>query len=459
MRTKRLLISLVFLIAVWCMFLFGRFFLNEKPIKNLAHIPENALFAMRLDGSSALKSTLFSILLEANDPEVIDVINAQINKKWKGKGKSKALGIDFLSDIVVYIFPFEGEQMLGISYNLNRPDLMRKNAKNALQAKQFFAINGDIGVILTYLGKEKLPVETRNKAIALAKEIAFKPVPSDLSAKIAQKETDKFVQLSTTGMLYGSSTLFSRADMDLSLEEHAISMSGDLIKNQRKKGIFDNSNYTLAPNGMHFYTTLIPDKIQDSLRDIFAAYHLNLPRLKAVALNYRGLRISNPDGILIGTPDLDLVLNFNTPIDLYAALKNSKLLGALKWHFKDKTTLSNGIKDYFISQIDEQTYALSSIKNAQVIRNTGTHLLRIEGDLSRITNVSGDKWIMLFLNNFPLYYNSKSFLSKTDRISITVEDLAGVSAKLDGKIKFKESYFPMNEVFKYAVQNNLIRLK
>ncbi len=459
MQLKKLLVSLFFLVAVWVLFLFGRFFLVEKPIENLTHIPENAIFAMRLDGSSALKSTLFSILLEANDPEVIEVINKQIEKKWKRKGVSKKLGIDFLSDIVVYVFPFEGEQILGMSYNLERPELMRKNAMAALDSTQCYAINENIGIVLRYLGKNGPTIEQRNKMIELAKQIALHPNPSDLSKKIAIKETDKFAQLTSRGLLYGTSTLFTRTDMDLMLEDHSLVLEGQLIKNARTKDVFNNSNFTLKPSGIHLYTNLIPKKVQDSLHKIISKVGLDIPNIRAFAINYRGIQINNPEGILINSPDMDLILNFEDTVDLAAALKKSTFLAELNFKFKNESTITNGIQNYYLTKIDSRTYSFSSKKKIDLKRNPKECLFCMEGELTNLTDISGDKWVMLFLNNLPFYYNSQSFLSKTKGVKIMVTNTGLTKAKFDGSLDFKKEYYPMNEFFKYAIQNNFIRLK
>lgn len=459
MRLKRLLASLFFLVTIWTLFLFGRFFAVDKPIENLTHLPENAIFAMRLDGSAALKSTLFSVLLEANDPEVIKVINEQINKKWKRKGVSKNLGIDFLSDIVVYVFPFEGEQMLGMSYNLTRPDLMRKNALRALDSDQCYSINENIGVVLTYLGKKKFDFEKKARAIKMAQKIAFTPIKGDLAGKIAQKETTKLVQVTSRGMLYGSSTLFTRTDVDLTLNEHSMVLTGQLIKNYDVKDIFLNKNYTLIPSGMHFYTTLIPKSVQDSLHAILKSKRLVLPEIEAIAVNYRGMHINNPNGVLFQSPDIDMVLNFKDSVDFIAALKKSNFLKELHFMFKSESVITNGIKDFYITKIDPQTYLFSSEKNAKTKMNPQNCLLKLDGNLTNFTNITGNKWFMTFLNGLPIYFNSKSFFSKTKNISVTVTNTDAKKATLEGRLDFKEEYSPMNEIFKYAVQSNIIRLK
>ena len=459
MRLKRFLASLFFLVTIWTLFLFGRFFAIDKPIENLTHLPENAIFAMRLDGSAALKSTLFSILLEANDPEVIKVINDQINKKWKRKGVSKNLGIDFLSDIVVYVFPFEGEQMMGMSYNLKRPDLMRKNAGIALDSNQCYSINENIGVVLTYLGKKKFNFEKKGRAIKTAQKIAFNAIKGDLADEIAQKETNKLIQLTSRGMLYGSSTLFTRTDVDLSLDKHAMVLDGQLIKNYGIRDAFLSKNYTLSPSGMHFYTTLIPKSIQDSVLNTLKLNNLVIPEIEAIALNYRGMRVNNPNGVLINSPDLDLVINFKESVDLISALKKSSFLKEFHFEFKAENVITNGIKDFYLTKIDPQTYLFSSEKNAKTMMNPQNCLLKVDGNLTNFTNITGNKWFMTFLNGLPIYFNSKSFFSKTKNISISVTNTNTTKATLKGRLDFKEEYSPMNEIFKFAVQSNIIRLK
>ncbi len=459
MQLKRILVTLFFLCSVWSLFLFGKFFIEEKPIQNLSHLPENSIFAMRLDGSSAVKSTLFSILLEANDPEVIDVINEQISRKWKRKGVNKNLGIDFLSDIVVYVFPFEEEQILGITYNLKRPDLMRKNAMAALDSTQVYAINENVGVVLSMLGKKGPSINQRTKMIGLAKKIAFNPAENDLAKKIAEKKTDKFIQLTSQGMLYGSSTLFTRMDMDLNLEKHSLVLEGQMIKNAKTIQDLNNSNYTLVPSGMHLFTKIIPKSVQDTLQHFLTKVQLKLPQLDAIAMNYRGVQINNPEGILIYSPDMDLVLNFKKPVDFIQELKKSQLLSGLNMRFKDASTLTNGVKEFYLKKVNNQSYLFTSRKSATTKLNAKDCLLCAEGKMTNLSQITGDKWVLMFLNSLPFYYNTENFFSKTKGLKVMITNTDKQRAKIEGRFDFKEAYYPMNEFFKYAVQNNLIRLK
>lgn len=460
MKFFRLLISLFFLIVVWAIFIAGREFLLIKPIENLAHVPENATFAMRLDGTALLKSSAFSIILEANDPDLIDVINAQINEKRKRKGKSNNIGIDYLSDMVVYIMPFENGQVIGVTYNISRPDLMRKNASRALDENEVYALNDNVGVVLSYKGEMALNPKQKTQLIELANKIAFQPAKSDLSTKLSNREPNKIIQLSSKGQLFGSTTLFNRSDMDLTLEEHGLKITGQLLKNRYENRVFVQPKYTIPNSGLHFFTTLITDKIQDSIQNILHSFELGLPDIVAISLNFRGLKINNTDKNLIYSPDIDLLLTFKSPVDLREKLfHNSMVLKELKLTTKGNN-LTNGVTDYYFSKIDECNYLISSKKSIKTIPVPKEALLSLKGPLEPITNISGDKMILFFLENLPIFRSTKDFFSKTEGIDIEISnDKSQNMALVKGRFSFKDQYYPLNELLKYSIQNNFIRVK
>lgn len=458
MKIFRFLISLFFLLVVWCFFIAGREFLLTKPIENLYHVPTDATFAMRIDGTAVLKATAFSIILEANDPELIDIVNRQINVKRKRKGPSKNIGIDYLSDLVVYAMPFESGQILGFTYNLNRPDLMRKNASRALDSNEVYAINGNIAVVLSYTGKKHLLPEQKSKMIALAQKIAFEPTKNELADKLSQRESNKIIQLSSKGQLFGETTLFNRSDMDLVLGDHGLKMSGVLYKNRLENRVFNQPKYTLAPDGMHFYSTLIPQKIQDTIHKFLLSKELSLPRIQAISVNYRGATINNTDRNLIYSPDLDLLVTFETDFDFKKIFIESSTLGAFKLK-KAGDGLSNGVHDYIFEKVDSKTFLISSKKALKPISTPTNCLLCVKGQMNPITNIDGDKMILFFLENLPIFKSSKDFFSKTEGINIKITDTKENKALVKGYFNFKNEYYPLNEFFKFGIQNNFIRVK
>jgi hypothetical protein len=458
MKVFRSIISLFFLIIVCSIFIVGREFLLIKPIENLVHVPQNATFAMRIDGTAVVKAAAFSIILEANDPDLIEVINAQINEKRRKKGKSKNLGIDYLSDLVIYSMPFESGQILGVTYNLNRPDLMRKNAGIVFDNNEAYSINGKIAVVLVYKGETALEPQQKVKMINLAKKIAFQPSRSQLSEKLSKRETNKIVQLTSKGQLFGKATLFNRSDIDLILENHGLKVSGRLMKNRLENRAFTQPKYTLPPSGLHFYTTLIPDKIQDTIHDIFDKLNLELPKIKAISLNLRGSTINNTERNLVYSPDFDILITFQQAFEFKVALLKSQVLKELKIEAKDGN-FTNRIKDYYFTRIDSKTYLISSRKNVKPTTLHNDCLLFLEGKLDPLTNVAGDKMILFFLENLPIFKTTKDFFSKTEGLKIEIIGNKNNLARLRGKFTFKKEYYPLNEFLKYSIQNNFIRVK
>jgi hypothetical protein len=458
MKVFRLLISLFFLLIIWCFFIAGREFLMIKPIKNLQHVPTEATFAMRIDGTAVLKSSAFSIILEANDPDLIYAINTQINEKRKRIGKSKSLGIDYLSDLVVYGMPFENGQILGITYNLKRPDLMRKNAVRALDRNQVYAINDDIGVVLSYKGKQPLSTKQISKMIVLAKNIAFQPRKNALADKLSLRESNKIIQLSSKGQLFGETTLFNRSDMDLVLGDHGLKISGELHKNHFENRVFTQPKYTLKPDGMYFHTTLIPQNLQDSIHNLLLYRGLNISRIRALSMNYRGSTINNTNRNLIYSPDIDLLITFENDYDFKKALLESPILEDMKLKSKGEG-LTNGIREFIFKKIDSNTYLISSKKILEPISAATNCLLSVDGQLNPLTNVNGDKMILFFLENLPIFKTTKDFFAKTKSLKIEITDTENNIAKVSGHFNFKKEYYPLNEFLKYSIQNNFIRVK
>lgn len=458
MKIFRLFISLFFLSIVWCFFLSGREFLMVKPIDNLHHVPTQATFAMRIDGTSLLKASAFSIILEANDKELIEAINVQIDEKRKRKGPSKSLGIDYLSDLVVYTLPFEEGQIIGFTYNLSRPDLMRKNASHTLNINEVYAINENIGVVLKYNGKTRLSPERRSKMIRLAEKIAFEPLKNTLTENISIREANKIIQLSSKGQMFGETTLFNRADVDLVLSDKGLTISGELYKNQLNKRAFHPANYSLKPDGLHLYTTLIPQKVQDTIYNFLSTNGLIIPKIHAISINYRGSTINNTDRNLIYSPDIDFLITFETDFDFKKAVSQSSILTSVKL----KPTvegLTNGIRNFIFKRIDSKTYLISS-KNALIPEIKASNcLFCIAGKLDALTTIKGDKMILFFLENLPIFKTTKDFFAKTEGLKIEISNSKKNMASINGQFNFKKEFYPLNEFLKYSIQNNFIRVK
>ena len=98
---------IVLLVFAWLFLFFNQAILAKSTNNNTLHIPDNASFALRIDGRELAEKTLFSIFLESKDEVVISLLQQSISKNLKNEGQFKNYGIDYLSDIVVFELPFK----------------------------------------------------------------------------------------------------------------------------------------------------------------------------------------------------------------------------------------------------------------------------------------------------------------------------------------------------------------
>ena len=103
--------TVVLFSIAWLVLLFSQGILETNENKNVHYIPSDANYAIRIDGRELAEKTLFSIFLESKDEEILDMLqeafaeNKSKDKKWIQDG------VDYLSDILLYIqFKFTVQQ-------------------------------------------------------------------------------------------------------------------------------------------------------------------------------------------------------------------------------------------------------------------------------------------------------------------------------------------------------------
>lgn len=453
----RIIIGLGLLAILWILFLVSKVFLEERPNENLLHIPADANFAMRVDGAAVAKSSLFTVILEANDPALLEIINEQIRKKREYTGPSTKLGIDFLSDILIYSIPFHSGSITGTTYHLERPDLMQKNAVNVFSNNQVYCINQNLGVVLSFSGPDDLNARERLEMIDLAKKIAYEPSDNSLTQSLSKKDTHKFIQLSSKGYLFGKSTLFTQTNAELLLADNGLEIEGELEMNRGQKEVFAKPKYELGKNGLHFFTTLVPEMIQDSFASFCHRKEIELPKIEAIEFNYRGVDVRNTMKGLRISPDMDLLITFESAVNLQQKLTGNAFLQGLGWKMENNQ-FTNDIKKYNIRRVDDRTVLISQNKECSTQAFSGNQLFELKGDLRKLTNVKGDDGIVGIINGLTIFQTSNDLFQNIGIFSISISEGKPNKAQLKGKITVKKGLYPMNEALKFAIASDFIRV-
>ena len=152
----------ILLMASWFIFQFAKTVLAETQNENLAFVPSGASFVIRIDGRQLAETTLFSIVMESKDEEVIRLIERTFKNKVTDNKEFKNVGINFLSDVVIFKMDYNDGEITGLLVNLFNKRLFDKNMSSNSPVEQAFTSNENVGVILSYAPKNKEKVSPRN---------------------------------------------------------------------------------------------------------------------------------------------------------------------------------------------------------------------------------------------------------------------------------------------------------
>ena len=103
-RFKGLLAILISLLFIWGLFCICSLFLKSSINTNLKYFPKDAEITIRLDGKKLVENVAYDLLCVSKDQPVIDKLINYVTQESKD-GNVKKIGIDFLSEIGVFVKP------------------------------------------------------------------------------------------------------------------------------------------------------------------------------------------------------------------------------------------------------------------------------------------------------------------------------------------------------------------
>ena len=167
--------------------------LKTNENNNLNYLPEEVSFAVRLDGRELAEKTLFSVFIESKDEEVLEMIQALLKEETAKESEFRNLGIDYLSDILLFRMNIENRTIPGILFNVSNPGLFKKGLEDAPAA---YGCAQDVGVVLfddatQPLGKDRLMV--------YADRMLRKPTNTVEKLEIVHHQSGTFFEIFSNG--------------------------------------------------------------------------------------------------------------------------------------------------------------------------------------------------------------------------------------------------------------------
>ena len=448
---KTLLTTIVLLTFLWAAFLITQLISKDPEHKNEFFIPESASFAIKLDSRKLVNKALFTILFEGRDEKIVEKIRELLSNPRESK---KEIGINLLSDAVVFASPFKNGKIVVIALNLSNPSDFETNILEHLNEKQVVEVIDNVGFILTYFSNEEMnTIDKREIATYFEKNI--RPLSENSTSRFTRDIKDgSFLQSYSKKELFGKDSYFTTSNSEFFLAENGIDLKSEL---GLTKKITNPANKILIPRygNFHFTSGIVPPSLQDSLSAIAGRLGLKLPALKSCSINYGGINIqSNDDGMTV-LPEIDLLLEFKSSFTVEDLFKQDTILKKIGGTFENKIFKIGG-KRYYYDQIDSKTICISSSKSTAIIKNKNQELAAVKGNLASLLKIEGGGMIITLLDMIPAYKASKELFTNIDYVNISLNKSKGNTAKMKGSITFKKDHFVMNEMLKFALEMQLI---
>ena len=426
-----IVISIVFMI----MFVVKDLVLMMDDNTNFEYIPKEAVFVARINTSELIKSSA-SELLTTQDPE----IKEQMQKLDLKSGKRTFNGINFSSNVYMFILPFEGEFVEGFLFNITDKTLFQEYYQS--QKKYIFSSNDEVGVVFLR-DLESFTEQARKKLSTTADQLIQKPQNNESQIGFSNSEAI----ISTWSSDVSAGLPFSNK-LDLSFESDKILLKGTLTS---ETDLSHGWNY-LERKGISFNTSFIPENINDSINKLLKNNDDRIT-IESISLNYSGVNFEQTTKLSI-VPEMEVLLDFTSNVN------QDTLLNRL--HREKYIQLSDSSGFTF----NEVAFSVAQPQGDQLLIYSGNapspievrnELLEFSGDPSLLFKVGGNSPYGQFLNFIPLFRSGRQLTDATETINLKVTPGKNGTHQVNGVLLFKKDRSPILELIKFM--NNAALLK
>jgi len=440
----------VFLLSIsWGLLILAKTLLKTNENNNLNYLPEDVSFAVRLDGRELAEKTLFSVFIESKDEEVLEMIQTLLKEKTSTESEFRNLGIDYLSDIVLFRMSIENKLISGILFNVSNTGLYKKGLKDSPTA---YACNEDVGVVLvdndeTPLGKERLTL--------YAERMLRKPTNAISSLEIVNHQSGTFFEIFSNGTLFNDNGIIEQSDIHFGLDDSMLFINGKMKLNPGSSNKLNYLDKTLVPQGFHFSATQLPKPLNDSLKSWIKPFGCNLSEIQALSLNLHGTKIINHSSGFFVVPQMELYIKTTYATNIRELISNPKLQSYFDYEI-DSNCIRFQNEKLFYAQLSPTEFYVGINSKPHWEQQTGKSLVLINGNLKPLMKIEGGGLMTSFLEMIPEYRASKSLSEHIDRFELTMRHSEKHYALLQGKMIFGDHYHPMNELIKFLLTGEFV---
>ena len=437
------------LIVVWMLVLVSGTIMSDHPNDNLEYVPSDATFALRLDGRQLAETTLFSIILDSKDEEIVRLLDQALRKRATGEKPARNTGINFMTDLVAFTLPFEEYEVSGILVNVLSSRAFLKNMPELMDENQVCATNGKVGIILSSTANNKISI-SKKKLSLLAENILDKRFQTGKNIFTRNTSSSQFSELHFH-------TFAGKKEQEVSLlfeqKKQSFSFSGTIASEQTNSNIL---SHQLQSKGFHITNRIFANEWADSLKSSLAFLPIELPEIRAFSLNLEGCTILNHSTGFFVVPEMELVVQSAFPFSIEKALNDEAIRSDLDFSI-EKNFISFQDERLYFKQLTPTSFYIGKNENPLFKESNNNQLLFITGKLEPLLSIKGGGLMTSFLEMVPIYRASKQLAQNSENLNIQIDKVNPKKAKISGEMNFKEGKSPMSEVMRFLLVGQMIK--
>jgi hypothetical protein len=440
----------IFLLSLsWGLLILAKTLLKTNENNNLNYLPENVSFAVRLDGRELAEKTLFSVFIESKDEQVLGMIQKLLKEKTSEKSEFRNLGIDYLSDILIFKMSLENRQVSGMLFNVSNLGLFKKGLHDTQVA---FACNEDVGVVLFDDNVRPIGLDRLN---VYADRILRKPSSTIADLEIVHHQSGTFFEIYSNGSLFNDNGIIERSDIHFGLSDRMLFLNGKMKLPISRSQKLNYLQKTLLPDGFHLSCSQLPQVLNDSLKSCLHNYDCKIPDIRSLSLNFLGTKIINHSSGFFVVPQMELYIKTATPFNITNFISNKKLNKSFDYQIDSSSIRFQNERLYF-NQLSPTEIYIGISENPNWKNNKEKEFIVVKGNVKPLLKIEGGGLMISFLEMIPGFRASKELSEHIDRFELTVRHSDRSKALIQGKMVFEEPYYPMNEIIKFLLTGEFI---
>jgi len=444
-RSRRVLPILLSLVLLWGLFLISALLLEQKENRNRNYVPADYQLVARMDTETLFRSVFYTLVFEARDPEVFGKLGDFSTSKKDSRKKAMDLGIDYLSDVLVFTIPGKENPVYGVLFNLSDADKFRTNFPGLLTAGQVIANDAHVGLLLTLPEKNPAPGMMQQLKARAEKIIAH---PGTIELEIPEYKKNKpFLTLQLNETAERQKQLFKSGKLEAQLAAQALFLNGNF-----KAGTMSPvqpANWTLKPQGFHLSNALFTPEIEASLQELLISNGFELPEISRFSLNYKGIQLQDGESGLMLTPRVELLLEFRSDFSMTDIFeKNRTALSKIGTRYAGNT-LQAGNLNFVVDSLDPHTLFIGMDRSLVLSQKNEAYFL-LQGNIEELTHIEGGGFIRGIIEVLPPFRASQNLFQAIQHSDVQLRHQNG-NILLTGEIRFKKDKYVINELLKFLL--------